>query len=421
MKRKFLTSLLLCSSILAGPAAAKMCVMDIVPAATLLLPYFEVDLDDPAGLTTFLSINNAAAEPALTHITFWTNLAVPTLAYDVFLTGYDVVTINLSDMFHNRNIAITADQLADPNDVISPHGNPDWDGSFSSCAHFFPYMNPVLNASLLHRIREGHTGRALSGQRCLGYDLGGNIARGYITIDSVSRCNVLFPNDTGYFLDGGLGVANNKNILFGDYFLYDPASGKSTAHPMVHIEADSAFNSSSTPTGYTFYGSLTDATGTDNREPLATTWASHYFNDDQGFGSEFAVWRDPTNDPVGSVTCGAGPDWYPLDETEVVCFDEQEDSVTLCSGSSCFPLATQKVSITSLQVPFSAGWCRMNLNHSCATCSPGAFGPGADLAQSYVIAIHANGQVAGGLTAVEIAHACQDVNTSLNLDSGPNP
>ena len=422
MKRNLLTPLLLCSFILAGPPApAEMCVMDLVPAATLLLPYFEVDLDDPRGLTTILSINNSSAQPAVAHLTFWTNLAIPVINFDVFLTGYDVVTMDLGDMFHKGNIPITADRLHDPNDAVSPHGNPEWDGDFSSCRHFFPFVNPALNGTLRNRIREGHTGQPISGGICLGYDVGDRIARGYVTIDSVRGCSVGFPSSFGYFSDGGTGIANNDNILFGDYILYDVASGTATAHSMVHIEADASFNSSSTPTGYTFYGSLVDGTGADNREPLATTWASHYYHGAQGFSSEFVVWRDGTGDALNNVSCGTGPAWFPMEETEVVCFDEQENSAALCEGPLCFPLATQKVSTAALGVPFTAGWCRLNLNHSCASCLPGGFGPGADLAQSYVIAIHTGAQVLGGLPAVEIAHACQNVNISLGLGAGSSP
>ena len=32
-----------------SPAAAKTCALDVVPAATLLLPYFEVDLASPGA------------------------------------------------------------------------------------------------------------------------------------------------------------------------------------------------------------------------------------------------------------------------------------------------------------------------------------------------------------------------------------
>jgi hypothetical protein len=50
---------------LGGSAIAEIGTVDDVPAATLLLPYFEVDLDNPAGVTTLFSINNASAAPAL--------------------------------------------------------------------------------------------------------------------------------------------------------------------------------------------------------------------------------------------------------------------------------------------------------------------------------------------------------------------
>ena len=40
---------LLCLLALAGSASAVICTIDDVPAATLLLPYFEVDLGNPNG------------------------------------------------------------------------------------------------------------------------------------------------------------------------------------------------------------------------------------------------------------------------------------------------------------------------------------------------------------------------------------
>ena len=42
-----------------GRALAVIGTIDQVPAATLLLPYFEVNLADPNGITTLFSINNA--------------------------------------------------------------------------------------------------------------------------------------------------------------------------------------------------------------------------------------------------------------------------------------------------------------------------------------------------------------------------
>ncbi|HJO03511.1 MAG TPA: hypothetical protein QGG47_06030 [Acidobacteriota bacterium] len=79
---------------IAIPAVAELCTIDAVPAATLLLPYFEVNLKNletsKQKETTFFVINNAAAAPALSHVVLWTDMSIPTLAFDVYLTGYDV-------------------------------------------------------------------------------------------------------------------------------------------------------------------------------------------------------------------------------------------------------------------------------------------------------------------------------------------
>ena len=60
----------------AAPVFADACSLENLPAATLLLPYFEVDLDNPAGLTTLFSINNASATAALANVVVWTDLGV---------------------------------------------------------------------------------------------------------------------------------------------------------------------------------------------------------------------------------------------------------------------------------------------------------------------------------------------------------
>ena len=82
-----------------APANAEICTIDDVPAATLLLPYFEVDLNSTSGISTLFSINNASASAAVAHVTLWTDQSIPTLDFDVYLTGYDVQTINVRDLF----------------------------------------------------------------------------------------------------------------------------------------------------------------------------------------------------------------------------------------------------------------------------------------------------------------------------------
>src|SRR5262245_17251516 len=102
---------LVCALAAASPAGAEIGTIDEVPAATLLLPYFEVDLGRPDGINTLFSINNAAAAAAIAHVTLWTDQSVPTLDFDVYLTGYDVQTINVRDIFDGR-LPRTADRGA---------------------------------------------------------------------------------------------------------------------------------------------------------------------------------------------------------------------------------------------------------------------------------------------------------------------
>src|SRR6202034_4755931 len=65
MSRVVLCLVLVGALALAAPMSAVICTIDAVPAASLLLPYFEVDLSNPNGLTTLFSLNNAAASAAL--------------------------------------------------------------------------------------------------------------------------------------------------------------------------------------------------------------------------------------------------------------------------------------------------------------------------------------------------------------------
>lgn len=430
-----------------GFANGEMCELDNVPGATLLLPYFELEIGSPSDIDTFMSIHNASPEPTLAHLTFWTDWGVPTLDYDVFLTGYDVQTFDLLSMFVGGNIAITADEQSDADDSVSPHGDhPEWDGSFTDCSAFFPFFqNPVLSGSILDRIRNGHAGYPVpaEGGECMGQDLNGNndcaggcpvgtVARGFVTIDSVNRCSLDFPNEPQYFTDGGVGVVNNRNVLWGDYFILNEKEATLTAFPLVSIEASSAFNADngilapsvpSNPNNVTFYGSHTQAFGgDDNREPLGKTWAVRIFADTAGSRStSFHVWRDPTSSSrTGSYPCGVGPDWNPLSSVEVTCFDEEENAVSLCGpGQSCFPRVAQRVEAADLGLPFSAGWCFFNLGIPADSFPDDVDFPagGGTVAQSYVNVAHEiGGTFSGGLAAIELTSAIESGSERLLLN-----
>jgi hypothetical protein len=189
----------------AVPAAAELCSIDARPAATLLLPYFEVDLDDPNGVTTLFSINNAKGSPALAHVVFWTDWSYPTLSFDVYLTGYDVLSVNVRDVFLGK-VPLTADALSDPGQggqgTRSPCGgqaqNRHWDDAdaqaageqgFPFCEQILPtYSDPILVGEALERVILSHTGRTVPAlDSCVGSEKHDDVARGYVSIDSVSE------------------------------------------------------------------------------------------------------------------------------------------------------------------------------------------------------------------------------------------
>ena len=184
---------------------------DVTPAATLLFPYFAVDLDRVSGQTTLITIQAATATAVVGHVTLWTDLGIPTYAFDVYLTGYDMQAINVRDIF-DGHLPLTADDGADPqdtssrNDGISNQGmfsqDINYPGSVGPCAS--PLWDPTIPAGNLADLRAAHTGAQLpSTGRYAGASHGDNIARGYITVDIATQCSELLPNQVGYFVNGG--------------------------------------------------------------------------------------------------------------------------------------------------------------------------------------------------------------------------
>ncbi|HSS79209.1 MAG TPA: hypothetical protein VLV54_20990, partial [Thermoanaerobaculia bacterium] len=195
MKKLVLGVCLLCLIGLGYPARAVICTIDAVPAATLLLPYFEVDLNNPNGLTTLFSVNNASATAILAHVVVYSDLSVPVLDFNIYLTGYDVQTINLRDIIVNGVMPQTASAGQDPDDDISPKGPKSQDINFASCTGQLP--PPPLPPSFIQHLALSLTGKAspLFSGLCSGRALGDNIARGYITVDTVNNCTLRLPSD----------------------------------------------------------------------------------------------------------------------------------------------------------------------------------------------------------------------------------
>ena len=365
----------------AAPALAQAPQLTVAdqPAATLLLPYFEVDLANPAGANTYFTVNNASATAVLGHVTIWSAMHVPVYSFDVYLTGYDVQQMNVRDLINGR-LPRTASDGQDPGDTsgspdgISNQGMLSQDINFASCASSLPPAD--VPQPIVDHIRASLTGQqsAQSGM-CATKSDGTRIARGYITVDTVNQCTTQTPADAGYFAPGGSGIATNQNVLWGDYTYTNHIGGLESgdASPLVHITASATDPQTSVPGEYTFYGRFVGWTASDNREPLSTTFFTRFINLPSVGQTTLTVWRD-AKVVQNAFACGSTPAWYPLEQQGLMFFDEQENPEII--AESPFPpqppapdvlpfgFGAQRVTVGGSLLPtsFSSGMLFLNLN-----------------------------------------------------------
>lgn len=342
--------------VVTAPAAnAAIGTMDVTPAATLLLPYFEVDLANESGMQTAVRVSNASATAILINVTLWTDYGVPTYSFPIYQPGYATSDIDLRLLFKGI-VPVSASAGQDPMDRITPKGPLSQDINFASCTGILPPT--ALPAATVTALRNAHTGQSstLLGGSCGGTAHGDNIARGYITMDTVNSCTALPPNSNMYFTQ----IITNQNVLTGTSLYVDRALQMAFSEPLVHIEAD-VLSTLTTAGAYTFYGSKSGFTADDHREPLASISQGRYANGGVfSQGGSLIVWRDP-GAVVAPFTCGNTPTGFPLGQNEALAFDEQEHFAPITGNP--FPIVAQRVSFGALS-PFTFGFFRLNLTRS---------------------------------------------------------
>ena len=408
-RTQWATTLCTATVLLAGgwPARAQTTPMTPLPfnavsetaGATLLIPYFEVDLSNPNGSNTIFTVdkggrldlingtccNNNLATAVLAHVTVWSDLGVPVFNFNIYLTGYDVETVNMRSVLAGA-LPRTASAGQDPQDTISPKGPKSQDINFASCTGQLPPA--ALTATQVGNLTAALTGQPAPTQ-CAGVNHNDNVARGYVTVDVVTNCTPRNPGDPGYFN----GDTTRQNHLTGQVFYVDPSNAISRAGSVVHIHSDYTGNTDplvTTSGNYTFYSRLDGFTAVDSRQPLSTTFVARYnpggpvnsWRVPSSAKTSLIVWRDPKV-PQGFFACNTTPSWYPLGQENITAFDEQEHVQTFMSGNP-FPAATQMVQVggSALPVMFTSGYLFINLN----TVVVGAVGPMSDLsvAQGWV-------------------------------------
>src|SRR5229473_6856141 len=280
-KTKWAAALLLAAMLLAGswPARAQIVTTPITPlpfnaisetaGSTFLVPYFEVDLSNPNGRNTIFTINkggrldsitvnggppnlnNNVATAVLAHVTVWSDLGVPVFNFNIYLTGYDVETVNIRTVLAGT-LPRTASAGQDPGDLISPKGAKSQDINFASCTgQLPPAALTATQISNLTALLTGHAGPT----QCAGLDHSDNVARGYITIDLVNNCTTKNAGDPNYFQQD----TTLQNHLTGHVFYIDPSNSISRGVNAVHIHGpeNGVTDPIVTTSGnYTFYGRL---------------------------------------------------------------------------------------------------------------------------------------------------------------------
>ncbi len=336
------------------------CEIGVAPAATLLLPYFEVDLDDPNGETTIFTITNTTKLDRIARVTLWTDFAFPVLTFNVPLNGYGMQSISLYDVIARGLIARNA--------------------SANSCAN--APLTSELVAYMKRAFLDGIAPATGSLEACNNVGNEHDNAVGYATVDLVSNCSTNDPFAEKYWTED---IAYD-NVLIGDSQQVSAASQFAQGSPMVHVraipEGGTPAERIANPGKYrsnfprTFYGHYqpSNAPRLDGRQPLPSVFAARWIDGGaSGFHTYYKIWREGTTGP--GVTCATHDD-NATNFAELVVFDEAENGIGDVPLSRTTPItnefiipATSRTAVHSSVYPqlvngSIGGWLYFNLDNS---------------------------------------------------------
>lgn len=366
---RFLTALG-AALLLAQPLHAGFGALEADTGATLLLPYFEVDLDDPNGENTVFRVANAGLTPVIAHVVLWTDWAVVSFGFEIYVEANGAVDISMRDVFAGTHPS--------PVPFILLSARTSGDIPIGECSSGF------LGIDVVSHLVDAHTGRpsAAFGERCSAGFFGDRTARGFVTIDVLEACTDFLPNTPAYFSRAG--QVSIENVLWGTFAQVNRGSATAAGERLVAIEADPAL------TGFSFFSNLTDSGGDDLREALPSAWGAPFYNSEER-STDVILWRDP-GEPTTPQPCDSTPGWLPLD---FGTFEMTDSSGSLFDASAFgpFPLATNRVHVDSdaLPTPWDSGWIRadMTTKVEIGATPSGIFIPFAP--QAYMLVLHSLG------------------------------
>ena len=420
------------------------CDIGVAPAATLLLPYFEVDIDDASGENTLFTITNVSAQEAIAHVVLWTDWSYPVVDFNIYLTGYDVQSISLYDVIARGIIAPAAgDKDNDGTGTdISPNARADQPytalgpADYSDCVSL-PGQVPQF---YIDRMQDAFTlGRVAAAEGFGACNFVGNVhenAIGYATIDVAEVCGTGLPTDgEDYFTE----EMRFDNILIGDYQQLADAENFAQGETMVHIRAvpelDGEPGDFATNFDRTFYSRYQDGGTADRRQPLPSTFAARWIDGGPGSWQTFLkVWREGVTGEADETTCSStvsATTWAgngSLSVTDWVTFDEDENAEGLGApgGPIISPpqpgapgLTTPETAMLDVadsdfpQIASNAGWIYLNLDHGSPEDPLGvgtpAAGSDADMVASQnwvIVSMRAEGRFSVDFDAAWLGNGC---------------
>jgi len=386
------------------------CDIMVAPAATLLLPYFEVETAQRAT-DTFFTITNVSRFPQIAHVTVWTDWSFPVLDFNIFLTGYDVQPLSLYDIVVLGVIAPSSG-LGGTSSATTPgslsaanSGNPNL-AAVANCTGLPGTYNGAVRTAVLSALTTGIYNAPGFGSSCgstrvgsVGTHTTATTAVGYLTVDVTSVCSTTLPTTPQYFVSEIL----FDNVFLGDYQILNKTPGFNYVggSPMVHIRAipeggpaGVQLVGSQTNLPYTFYARYVNgssvfvgptAINADRRQPLPSVFAARWTDGGTaGFNSSYRIWREgvtgPTNSVLGGVTatsCAGVANNSALPVTELVRFDEHENPSIFNPQRDVSPVTPIAITLPETSTVTTAGgvfppsnspagdtdgWMYMNLN-----------------------------------------------------------
>ncbi len=330
----------LVAALLVTPSARAISgALDDVPGAVLLLPYFEVDLDDPNGAETVFTVHNSSAGPILADVLLVTDWGVSTLNFTIFLGPRAVQEISLRDVFLGRF--------------------PDID-PVPAC----PTLGPIAPTTVAGAVT-AHRGEAtaLFGGFCAGHPFADGLLRGFALISFPSQCSSFATAELPAATQGAAAPQGINpeaaNVLWGDYVFVERTAGVAVGEllPALEVGFSLVANTASLTTAPLIFPGLFP-------ELPPRIWGIPFSIGD-GNTTEVIVLHLPIGGGLlTSIPCGAPPNWFPLGQTELTAFDEDGVGVSLDSFRP-FPLVTNRVTAglfnVSFPVPFNEGWLRADL------------------------------------------------------------